>query len=88
MCLIDTDGSQKMKKSKAINKIHRTLQKWEGSKLDKNCAKEILEALEQLGVISPPAIELAPQHLWIPSSGEFTYGPVFSNVWEPESRRK
>ena len=77
-----------MKRSYAISKIHKTLQKWESSKLDKNCANEILTMLEELGIISPPEIELRPEHLWIPSSAEFIYGPVFANEWESERTKK
>ena len=45
-----------MKRSKVINKIVKTLEKWESSKLDKNCADEVLTMLEELGVVFPPEI--------------------------------
>lgn len=47
-----------MKRAKAINKIVRVLDGWQGCKLDRETAKEILNALESLGM-KPPFSEEA-----------------------------
>lgn len=70
-----------MKRIKAINIIHKTLQPWESSKLDKNCAKQILAALEELGIICPPERKI-DEFKYIDDEGKAQVLDIFGNDWE------
>lgn len=73
-----------MKRSQAVKMIKKTLQKWENSKLDTNCAKEVLSVLEEAGLICPPEVVVA--RVKVPN--EKKTKPLYGMEWEPEKKTK
>ena len=64
----------KMKRKEAIKVITKVLKNWEDCKLTNKTSNEVLTALEELGIITPPEIQISYHH-------EADLG-VYANEWE------
>jgi len=65
-----------MKRSQMARKILKKLQEWEGSRLEMKTAREILDVIEEAGMMPPDRLA----HLDPPCAMEFE--------WEPERKKK
>lgn len=76
--------SKGLKRSQVVNKIKQVAQKWENSKIDKNCASTILSELEKMGIICPPERVVAKAK----TPGQKGIKPVYGMEWSPEKKTK
>jgi len=66
-----------MKRNDALKAITKVLKNWEDCKLTNKTSNEILTALEELGIICPPEIQVG-EYIYI--NGEVS--PVMGMEWE------
>lgn len=72
-----------MKKSKVLREMVKILSTWEGSRLEIRTAKELLEKMDQLGVICAP--ETIVGYSLKRSTGELI--PVYGMAWDKEGKK-
>lgn len=65
-----------MKRNEALKVITKVLKNWENCKLTKKASNEVLTALEDLGIILPPEIEVDSIEI------DNIKMPVYSCEWE------
>lgn len=73
-----------MKRSKMIREILKVLKNWEGSRLEYKTAKEVLDKIEELGMLPP---ERYREHDWYKRGityAQWLQQPSMVNKWESE----
>lgn len=72
-----------MKESKVTKAIVKILKRWEGSKLDNICAKEVFDALDKMGILIPPERVLRI-HKFVGDDGRLQNIEIYGCEWENE----